>query len=271
VESHRDNHQVATEPPVRTQGTFARIVDGARAGAGVFLITIASALLLRAFVIEAFRIPSASMEGTLLVGDCIIVNKVSYGVRSPKHVPFTTASIPFLKLPGFKTPQRGDVIVFEHPDGTVNFVKRCIALAGDTVTIRRGNVFVNGRQLIVPTTQRSDADRDNYGPVVVPRKGDLIPLSLDNISRWERFIRREGHRVDVDERGTIHIDGVRCTSYTVERDYVFVLGDNRGNSLDSRSWGFLPEDNIIGEAMLVYWSLDEQNHVRWNRIGTIIQ
>lgn len=256
---------------MRSKGLLARIVKGVSAGAGVVLITVINALVLKTFVVEAYRIPTASMQHTLLVGDCIIVNKLSYGVRSPKHMPFTAASIPFFKLPGLKEPQRGDVIVFEHPDGAAKFIKRCIALAGDTVTIRKGNVFVNGSQLIVPSMQGSDAGRDDFGPVVVPRKGDLIALCRDNISRWEKFIHREGHRVDVDDGGTIHIDGVPCSAYAVERDYVFVLGDNRGNSLDSRHWGFLPEQNIIGEAMLVYWSLDEQKHVRWDRVGSMIQ
>lgn len=115
---------------------------------------------------------------------------------------------------------------------------------------------------------------------MVPKKRMLISIHYDTIDQWYVFIRREGHTVEI--RGDkIFIDGRLTDSYTVERDYFFMLGDNRDNSLDSRFWGFVPSDNIIGKAMFVYWSweqnipeyhfIDKLSSVRWNRIGTIIR
>lgn len=270
MESHRYDHQIVSEKHSKRSGT--RLLGGVCASAGVVIITLACAVFLKTFVIEAYRIPSESMASTLLVGDCIIVNKVSYGARVGGHLPFATASIPFLRLPAFTKPERGDVIVFEHPDGSSNFVKRCIALAGDTVLIRKGMVYVNGRSFLASQRAGNSSNSgDDYGPVIVPGKGDVVTLTRNDPGQWQSFIVREGHRVDVDTEGRIYIDGAACSQYIVERDYVFVLGDNRHNSFDSRFWGFLPEESIIGKAILVYWSMDGTKRIRWDRIGKVIR
>jgi signal peptidase I len=176
-------------------------------------------LFLRAFVIQAFRIPSASMQDTLLIGDFLFVNKFEYG---PK-IPFT-----HIRLPGFRKPHRGDVIVFQFPqDPTKDFIKRAIATAGETISIRDKKVSVDGRQLTEPYAIHSDPSikpagydyRDNYGP------------------------------------------------FTVGPNQMFMMGDNRDNSNDSRYWGALDMDLVKGHAMFIYWSWDgERNWPRWNRI-----
>jgi signal peptidase I len=176
-------------------------------------------LFLRAFVIQAFRIPSESMMDTLLKGDFLFVNKFEYG---PK-VPFT-----HVRLPGFHDPKRGDVIVFQWPqDPTKDFIKRCIATGGETLEIRDKVLAVDGNTLREPYAIHTDPNvrpagfdyRDNYGP------------------------------------------------FTVPKDELFMMGDNRDNSNDSRFWGTLDPNLIKGRAMFIYWSWDgEKNWPRWNRL-----
>ncbi len=272
------------------------------------LFTVLVALFLKAFFIEAFRIPSGSMEQTLLEGDFILVNKFIYGFKTPRTIPLTNIAIPVCSILPIKNPKIGDVIIFEFPGGrdevtpgrSETYIKRCIGTPGDTVEIIDKTVHVNNRAVTNPPLMKyqsyeihprgqtnlrmfppgMDNSEDNYGPVVVPKKRMLISIHYDTIDQWYVFIRREGHTVEI--RGDkIFIDGRLTDSYTVERDYFFMLGDNRDNSLDSRFWGFVPSDNIIGKAMFVYWSweqnipeyhfIDKLSSVRWNRIGTIIR
>jgi signal peptidase I len=180
-------------------------------------------LVLRTFVIQAFRIPSESMKDTLLVGDFLFVNKFEYG---PK-VPFTK-----VRLPGIRGPRPGDVIVFQFPqDPSKDFIKRCIATGGETVEIRDKRVLLDGRPLEEPYAIHTDAavrpggyeNRDNFGPL------------------------------------------------TVKPGEMFMMGDNRDNSNDSRYWGTLDMDLVKGRAMFLYWSWDgEKNWPRWNRIFQVI-
>ncbi|MBM4160720.1 MAG: signal peptidase I [Ignavibacteria bacterium] len=271
------------------------------------LFTIFIALMLKTFVIEAYRIPSGSMENTLLAGDFLFVNKFVYGLRTPRYVPLTSLAIPSVSLPAFRDVQRGDVIVFEFPADhaemsdpeSLNYIKRCIGLPGDTVWIVSGRVFVNGRELVAPTSAKAmrsawhgrlerglcpagaGFSKEEYGPLVVPKKGDLINVASGNLDRWKGFIEEEGHTVEADAAAVVRIDGVEMSSYRVERNYYFVLGDNRQNSLDSRYWGFVPDQNLIGEALLIYWSWDPAasasslsekfKTIRWDRIGNLIR
>jgi signal peptidase I len=187
------------------------------------------ALVIRTFVIQAFKIPSGSMIPTLLVGDHLLVNKFLLG--TPVDVPFTNINL--FHLPGIRDPQRGDVIVFKYPeDPTRDFIKRVIGVGGDVVESRNKVVYVNGRKLVEPYAQHVDSGikpggidpRDNFGPVTVP-KGD-----------------------------------------------VFVMGDNRDESYDSRYWGFVDDSQIKGKAIIIYWSWDSDRHwVRFNRIGKLIR
>ena len=161
--------------------------------------------------------------------------------------------------------------------------------------------MVNGREVLLPSHAKSsmiagtlqfDAadtgqpshpviDGNNFGPTIVPKKGDMIHLTPSTMVSWKNFIERERHNVEVSSGGLMSIDGVETSRYVVEQDYYFMLGDNRGNSLDSRFWGFVPNDHILGEALLLYWSWDpectgddahnQSVSIRWNRIGTLIR
>ncbi|MCX6143598.1 MAG: signal peptidase I [Ignavibacteriales bacterium] len=273
------------------------------------LFTILVAFFLKLFIVEAFRIPSGSMENTLLVGDFLLVNKLAYGIRTPRYVPFTNLALPSFTLPLFRSVRRGDVVVFEFPgkhSGDLPsepeyYIKRCIGLPGDTINIRSGYVMVNGREVLLPSHAKSSViagtvqpetvdmgqpshlsvDGNNFGPTIVPRKGDIIRVTPSSLASWKKFIEREHHTVELSSGGSIAIDGVETSHYVVAQDYYFVLGDNRGNSLDSRFWGFVPDDHILGEALVLYWSWDPEQpgdeahsqpaSIRWNRIGTLVR
>lgn len=181
-------------------------------------------LIVQTCLVQSFKIPSGSMENTLLIGDYLMVNKFLFGIR----VPFTD-----IRLPAIRKPERGDVIVFKYPvDTSMDFIKRVIGVPGDEIQIINKEVFINGTLYKNPNEVHKDRQifpaesvaRDNFGPVRVP----------------------EG-------------------SY-------FVMGDNRDNSHDSRFWGFVPKSNLVGKAMIKYWSWDNIKwHVRWERIGRIIE
>ncbi|HTR80243.1 MAG TPA: signal peptidase I [Bacteroidota bacterium] len=277
-----------------------------------YLITIVATLLLslflKSFVIEAFRIPSASMENTLRVGDFLFVNKFLYGAETPRHIPFTDIEVPHFRFPALAYPHRGDVVVFEYPgdrdvvkpEQKTTYIKRCIAIPGDTLLIQDKTVFVNGREFSLPPDamplrrseflphesfplifpKGSPFNPDYYGPIIVPFKGMDVEISEKNFDEWQTFVEREGHTAELTSDGIVRIDGIARTSYIVEHNYFFMMGDNRDNSLDSRFWGFVPEGNIIGKAMFVYWSWntsipiasvgDKMAAIRWSRIGTLI-
>lgn len=287
----------------------ARDKSRAREYTEVIGLTILAALFLKVFVVEAYNIPTASMENTLLAGDFVLVNKFVYGARSPRYIPFTNISIPQITLPAISHPKTGDVVVFEFPGNpdeyvggtTENYVKRCIAGPGDTVMIADKAVFVNGRQVQLPTNARfenvplfpkgfkdyrifprgSTFNEDNYGPVVVPKRGADIRIATGDVDEYRDLIEREGHSVAMGDGGNILIDGAASHTYQVMKDYYFMMGDNRDNSLDSRFWGFVSDDRIIGKAIVVYWSWDVSNAessfgqrlstIRWNRMGTIVR
>jgi len=166
------------------------------------IVAIILAILIRGCLVQAFKIPSSSMEPTLLVGDHILVSKFIYGIR----IPFTDA-----RWPHFKVPKPGDVIVFIWPkDRSKDFIKRVVAVGGDTVEVREKQVFVNGVPVENPRAHffgdRMNVRRGPFGPVRVPK------------------------------------------------DHLFVLGDNRDFSQDTRSWGFVPGVDVKGEAFFIYYS-----------------
>jgi signal peptidase I len=257
--------------------------------AKAILITVAIALSLKVFVVDAYRIPTSSMENTLSVGDYLLVNKLAYGLRTPRHVPFFSARIPSFALPLFSRVKRGDVVVFEYPASSEEisaheptyYVKRCVGLPGDIVEIRGGQVFVNQNLMEFPRTAIADAGHGGTQTFVVPQKGQRIQLNLDNLALWKSLILKEGHSVEAEQLPNILIDGYTRADYVVQQDYYFVMGDNMRNSSDSRTWGFVPDENLVGEALLIYWSWDPDvasnsagdkwRSVRWERIGRIIR
>jgi len=212
--------------------------------------------LIRLTVVEAFRIPTSSMEDTLLVGDFLLVNKFVYGVRSPDWVgiPFTRFGffIPFFRLPGFSEPKQGDIVVFHFPlDKNLSYIKRCIATEGQTVEIRDKVVYVDGVRLENPPKSKFTSNitypRDYVERAIVPR--NLEMRNRDNFG-----------------------------PLTVPPGNLFVMGDNRDNSADSRYWGFLPRELVIGKALIIYFSWDKHlpfnrlnRKIRWERIGNLIR
>ncbi len=206
------------EPPPGVAGEAVRSKGKLREYVEAFAVALLIALLVRTFLIQAFKIPSGSMENTLLVGDHIFVNKFLYGY----HVPYTEG-----RILAFHTPERGDIIVFVFPeDPSKDFIKRVVAVPGDTVEIRDKVVILNGKPLREEYTRFADGktaggfvrNRDNLPPVKVP-----------------------------------------AGKY-------FVMGDNRDRSYDSRFWGFVDEDAVIGKAMFIYFSLDWGIDLRWYQL-----
>ncbi len=213
----------------------------------IITIAVAVFLALHTFVLQAFKIPSGSMENTLLVGDFLLVNKVVYGAV----VPGTSR-----RLPALRQPARGDVIVFEWPkDRTKDFVKRLMGLPGDTLAMRNGILIRNGVALAEPYVSHVEPDTD---PV------------WDEF-RWQGdfLVRTAGEVV------AYHPSRNNWGPLVVPQEQYFVLGDNRDNSLDSRYWGFVPDSLLRGRPEVVYFSFSPDSsgglgwlrHVRWTRLG----
>ncbi len=266
-------------------------------------------IILNSFVFASFVVPTGSMEDTVLAGDFLFVNKFVYGGSTPRHIFYTNVRIPYLTIPGFRNVRTGDVIVFEfpglrdevQPEEFHYYLKRAVALSGDTVEIRDRVLYVNGEQAPRPQYMRTSArsplpanqadprifpkgkpwNEDNYGPLYIPGEGDTLHLSEDNFEGWQVFIQREGTEARMLADGTIEINGKKADHYIVQRDYMFGLGDNRNNSLDSRYFGLIADDMLIGSPMIVYLSWDPHipivnlfskiGSIRWERFGRIIR
>ncbi len=197
-------------------------------------------LVLRSFLVEPFRIPSGSMLPTLLVGDFILVNKFAYGIRLP---------VLNTKMIDIGRPDRGDVVVFRYPaDPSLDYIKRVVGLPGDVIQYRNKQLYVNGE----PVPQRLLGVYSNGGHALVERRSELI----------------EGVEHDIYLRSNYP---VRDDSWTVPQGKYFVMGDNRDNSNDSRVWGFVPDENLVGKAFLIWMSWDADRWgVEWDRIGDVI-
>jgi signal peptidase I len=272
-----------------------------------FAIVFGAFLVLNNFVIASFLVPTGSMENEVMTGDLLFVNKFIYGGTSPRNIPFTNVRLPWFRVPGFRDVDRGDVIVFVFPgyrdevapEDFTFYLKRCVALPGDTLRVVNRVLYVNGSVSPLPRNMKFSYrpsygpvmddrifpkgvqwNEENYGPIVVPKKGMVVHLNRETIQAWDTFIRREGHTVSVDP-SRILIDGKEASEYTVQRDYLFGMGDHRDNSLDSRYWGFIPRENLVGTPLIVYWSWDTEipiynifaklASVRLGRIGTVIK
>ena len=376
----------ATRPPA--PGPGPRPKSPAREWRDSLVFAITAATLLRWSAVEAYTIPSESMEPSLLVGDYLFVSRLHYGPitpQTPLQVPLTHQTLwgtgiqsysdliqlPAYRFPGFSTVHRNDVVVFHVPheqqrpaDLRTHLIKRCVAVAGDTVSLRAGRVFVNGRLAAVagpsqttyflavaapndavrqalhdrgvvdyqepdglprvtvnpetgqtgffircppavaayfreqPYTQsltatapaatlfpdvadfpRSGAasarprrwQLDEYGPLPVPKKGQTIALTPANAAMYYKIVAQYEHNPGVSWRnGMIEENGRPLTRYTLKQNYYFMLGDNRHNSEDSRFWGFVPEDHLVGKAVLVWLSVDPNadvlHKIRWDRM-----
>jgi signal peptidase I len=302
-------------------------------------------LVVRAFLIEPYRIPTPSMEETLLVGDFLFVSKLHYGPRTPNTIgiPFTGiylrgAELPQGRIPGFSSVRRGDVAVFNHPpepgpiERRTPYIKRLVAVPGDRMVIVDKVLYVNDERHPLTQTQMqnwrvepaegrtltpavirgtgvellgqaaepraayvvnagpagirriaelpsvgnvepfvfpegvysqgifpagSGFNRDNYGPLSIPGAGHTVTLTAENWPAYrDAIVRYERREAEALPDGTFRIDGEVVSSYTFAQDYYFAMGDNRDNSEDSRFWGLVPHDHLVGKAVLVFFSLD---------------
>ncbi|MBT3823725.1 MAG: signal peptidase I [Candidatus Marinimicrobia bacterium] len=257
---------------------------------------IVSVLILRATVIEAYNVPTGSMETTIKIGDFILGNKFIYGIRTPDWIgiPWTNFgfSVPYYRLPGFEQPKTGDVVIFRYPndkwpgiqigphDPSLNYIKRCIAGPGQTLELIEKDVFIDGVQFELPEYGRASklnvydeaydermifprgiGNRDYFGPLHIPAAGDTLVFSEINLDHAVNVISLEGHEVQPGSSGHLDIDGESADHYVCEQNHYFMMGDNRDNSHDSRYWGLVPESNIIGEAIVTYlsWEQTEPN------------
>ena len=228
--------------------------------AKVFPAAVLLFLVVRAFLVEAYKIPSGSMERTLLVGDFLLVNKLVYGAE----VPFTGT-----RLPALRAPRRGDVVVFEWPsDPSKNFVKRLVGLPGDTLSMRAGVLLRNGavqdEQYVVRTEPGVDPLNDDFRW----QSGYLVNTASAAASLAPSAGSQLSYRPSRNNWGPI----------VVPSQHYFVLGDNRDNSLDSRYWGFVPDSLVRGTPVIVYYSFSADSgsaapwltRIRWSRMGTVV-
>ena len=306
----------------------------------VFAVVVIS--LVHLFIFQPFVVPTPSMANTIVPNDYIIVSKLHYGPLTPRSIgiPFLRAYLPGIqlpstRLPGFTDPARGDVVVFHLPtddvpvDQRTPYLKRLVALPGDTLAVRDKQLFINGepqprpaqaqtlwsvhltdprvrlteerlaeagvghshgrvsptQEVIEATTEAARAleqlpyverveplpgstseepfplgttwTEDNYGPLYIPKAGDVVPLTDATWPLYGELITRyEGHTARRAGPDQYLIDGQPAGAYTIEQDYYFAMGDNRDNSLDSRFWGFVPEDHLMGKAVATFFSRD---------------
>jgi signal peptidase I len=198
------------------------------------LIVLVGVLCIRTFVAEATVIPTGSMESTILIGDHVFLNKLLYGPR----VPYTS-----LRLPPLREIQRQEIVAFRYPVNPAQmFVKRVIGVGGDVVKIENKRVYVNGKPLLEPYV--------HYLPVPTQSLRDDFPPSLSLLQTYPAYLGLDAAWAR-EMPSFIRNDGLH-----VPPGYLFMMGDNRDNSLDSRFWGFVPLENVVGEPMFVYWSYD---------------
>ncbi len=336
------------------------------------VFAVVAATLIRWVFMEAFTIPTPSMEKSLLVGDFLFVSKISYGPRTPKtplQIPLTHAKIwgtdipsyldwiqlPQFRLPGLGEVERNDVVVFnyppefEHPiDLKTHYIKRCIGVPGDILEVRDTQVYINGEigsnpeemqfmyslvtdqiindrifekydvweyrkstdgyiihttpaiaqsmekldfvlglakakrperyvePRIFPDVRFFPWNADFYGPMEIPGEGKTIQMDEETVAMYGSTITDyENHDDAKIQDGKLLIDGQEVSEYTFKQNYYFMMGDNRHNSEDSRFWGFVPEDHVVGEAAFIWLSLDANkslfSKLRWRRFFNIIE
>ncbi|MGH8583179.1 MAG: signal peptidase I [Gammaproteobacteria bacterium] len=223
------------QPPV--------LVEYARSFFPIFLIV----LLLRSFLVEPFRIPSGSMMPTLLIGDFILVNKYTYGIRLP---------VLNVKVVDIGAPQRGDIVVFRYPrDPSTPFIKRVVGLPGDRVTYTAKSLRINDK----PIAQRPVGLYEGNGSGKSMNGATLLDERLESV--------RHAILIDPD------LPSLEVRQFEVPPGHYFVMGDNRDNSKDSRYWGTVPDDHLIGKAFLIWMNWDSENHwyIDWSRLGDTIR
>jgi signal peptidase I len=219
-------------------------------GASFFPVILA-VFLLRSFLVEPFKIPSGSMIPTLLVGDFILVNKYTYGIRIP---------VLNKKIVALSTPQRGDVVVFRYPvDPSLDYIKRVVGLPGDKVEYRNKRLTINGQSVPMrPNGDFLDKEKLYYTPRFVETLGGIEHDALveDEAPPFVPHVLQYPQR----EKCLYNSEGFICE---VPAGHYFMMGDNRDNSQDSRVWGFVPDENLVGKAFFIWFNFGD-----WKRIGS---
>jgi len=213
-----------------------------------FFPVILIVFLLRSFLVEPFKIPSGSMIPTLQIGDFILVNKYTYGVRLP---------ILNTKILEINRPQRGDVMVFRYPDDpSLDYIKRVVGLPGDKVAYREKRLWINGQEVPLKPDGEYEFDRRTFAQQFVEtfgQRGHHILLE-ERAPPIPPFVKQFPFR----QNCTYNTDSMSCT---VPPDHYFVMGDNRDNSSDSRVWGFVPDANIVGKAFFIWFNFGEPRRI----------
>ena len=265
-------------------------------------IALVLAVVMRVFFFASFSIPSPSMEPSVLAGDQIIVSKLIPGPRVYKNFKFREGGkVETRRFKGRRAIRRNDVLVFNFPytnwnklemDLSVNYLKRCVAIPGDTFYIDNGIYKVKGSddilgnyraQSVFSQTREEDIRPEifncfpgdtvynwnvkNFGPLYVPRKGDTLQIDSKNILLYRKLIRYETDKEIETRNDMVFLDDKPLLSYVFQQNYYFMSGDLVQDSKDSRYWGLLPEDHIIGKAAIVWKSKDRRTgKIRWDRI-----
>ena len=265
-------------------------------------IALVLAVVMRVFFFASFSIPSPSMEPSVLAGDQIIVSKLIPGPRVYKNFNFRDGGkVETCRFKGSRAIRRNDVLVFNFPytnwnklemDLSVNYLKRCVAIPGDTFYIDNGIYKVKGSDDILGNyraqsdffqTREEDIRPEifncfpgdtvynwnvkNFGPLYVPRKGDTLQIDSKNILLYRKLIRYETDKEIETRNDMVFLDDKPLLSYVFQQNYYFMSGDLVQDSKDSRYWGLLPEDHIIGKAAIVWKSKDRRTgKTRWDRI-----
>lgn len=247
----------------------------------IIILAIFVAEICKTFLFQFYMIPTDSMKEVLLPGDGILVSKVHY-----KNRIYNTS------IPGFSSIKENDIIVFKQPgEKNETLIKRCIGLPGDTLIIKNHQAYTTGnkKRAIIkgtkkPKTERliyrgelkfprfsSSKKKANYGPVIVPQNGLLIAIDISNISLYKNVIEKyEGNKVQIINNHIV-INGKQVDHYRFKKNYYFMMGDNRQHSADSRFWGFLPEDFIIGKAIIKVFSSDPDQGISSIKLNSLFK
>ncbi len=217
---------------------------------GIYLLS----WILKGLFISIYVVPTSSMYPTIQRGDYIMALKFPYRFKTPEFYPLTAVPFPFYAKPGFVQPSRADIWVFSspihydrHPSKRMRLVKRLAGLPGDTL-YTLGNKIVSLTDSITTLTKK----------YIIPKEGMTVHLDSLNISYWKRLIQRDGsyNKVNAD-RKALRIDGSQASTYRFKSNFYFMLGDNEGNTRDSRHWGAVPEELLIARAVYIIWRKDK--------------
>lgn len=240
------------------------------------------AIILRLFFFDIYRIPSSSMEPTLVPGDFILISKMSYGARLLKvNQFFKEGKVEYKRIKGCSSITKGNIIVFNWPNYKslndavpdmfgIAIVKRCYGIPGDTVVVKDDGITIGDvpepqqRNELYPHDSIFKWTINNYGPLFVPGKGFRIKLTSKNVRLYKDVLAYEGNKFSI-KGDSVFLNKRYVTNYSFKNNYYFMKGDNFYGSMDSRYWGFVPENNVIGKTIMVLFSNGEDGF-QWKRL-----